>query len=485
MKTYKIMLVICLILQANLNAQSELCINGMAGIYPCNDYDLMSHIPVSILANNLGTPEGSDIWGWTDPLDGKEYAIIGLTNSTAFVDITDPVNPIFLGRLDTSNGNTSFWRDIKVYNNFAFIVADSVGSHGMQVFDLKRLRNVSNAPENFTADTVFTGVNSCHNIVINESEAIAYLVGCNTFSGGPTFIDISDPMNPTSIGGYPDKGYSHDAQVITYNGPDTDYSGKQIYIGSDEDRINFLDVTNKNNVVAISDVEYPQIAYTHQGWFTEDQRYFLLGDEGDESGFGMNTRTLVFDVSDLDNPVLSSTYLGVTKAVDHNGYVNGDKFYLANYRAGIRVLDITNIAAPTNSMTEVGYFDTYPSSDSAAFNGAWSVYPFFASGNIIISDIEGGLFVVRKSNTLSAPSFNLDNNSFTLYPNPTSTVATISKSGSHKIESIEIVNVLGQKVYQKYDLNEDKFILSVLENYNAGVYFIEINNSITKKLILK
>lgn len=376
------------------------CENGMAGIYPCNDYDLLGTINVTTLGGEAGI-EGSDIWGWTDPTNGNEYALVGLTNSTAFVNVTDPVNPVFLGRLNSSAG-TNFWRDVKVYNNFAFIVADGVGNHGMQVFDLTRLRNVANAPETFTADAVYPGVGSCHNIVINESEAIAYLVGCNsTNGGGPIFVDISDPLNPASLGDYTAGGYSHDAQVITYNGPDTDYTGKQIYVGSNgnTDKVVILDVTDKSNVIPISEFTYPQTAYAHQGWFTDDHRYFILGDEVDEQTFGFNTKTLVFDFNDLDNPIASSTYTGPTAAIDHNGYVKGNKYYLSNYRAGMRVLDITNIGASSNSMTEIGYFDTFPSSDSASFNGVWSLYPYFPSGNIILGDIEGGLFIVRRSGT--------------------------------------------------------------------------------------
>ena len=376
------------------------CENGMAGIYPCNGYDLLANIDAATLGGDPAA-EGSDIWGWTDTLDGKEYALIGLTNSTAFVDVTDPTNPIFLGRLNSSAG-TNYWRDVKVYNDFAFIVADGVGNHGMQVFDLTRLRNVANAPENFTADTVYNGVGSCHNIVINESEAVAYLVGCSVNGGGPIFIDISNPLNPASLGDYTSDGYSHDAQVVTYNGPDIDYTGKEIYVGSNGtqsgiDKVVILDVTDKSNVVEIAQITYPDAGYTHQGWFTEDQKFFILGDETDETGFGFNTKTLVFDFTDLDNPVLSSTYFGPTPAIDHNGYVKGNEFFLANYRAGLRVLDITNIASPTEPMTEIGFFDTFPSSDSASYNGVWSVYPYFSSENIIIGDIEGGLFIVRKS----------------------------------------------------------------------------------------
>ncbi len=375
------------------------CENGLAGSFPCNGIDLLSIISASELGGN-DQIRGNDIWGWTDPTNGNEYALVGLTNGTAFVDITDPVNPIFLGRLNT-NSVSNAWRDVKVYNDYAFIVADNVGAHGMQVFDLTRLRNVTNTPEIFTADTVYTGVDSCHNIVINESEAIAYLVGCSsTNGGGPIFIDISNPLNPTFLGDYTEGGYSHDAQVVTYNGPDLDYTGKQIYVGSNgnTDRVVILDVTDKTNVIPISDFTYPQTGYAHQGWFTEDQTHFILGDEVDELDFGFNTKTLVFDFTDLDNPVLSSTYFGPSPAIDHNGYVKGNEYYLSNYRAGLRILDISNIAASSNAMTETHFFDTYPEDDEAAFTGVWSVYPYFPSGNIVINDIRQGLFIVRKSN---------------------------------------------------------------------------------------
>ncbi len=375
------------------------CENGMAGNYPCNGIDILSIIDTEALGGSSAI-SGSDIWGWTDSTTNKEYALIALSNGIAFIDISDPVNPLFLGRLNTNSG-TNVWRDVKVYNDYAFIVADGVGNHGMQVFDLTKLRTLTATSANLTADAIYTGVGSCHNVVINESEAVAYLVGCaSTNGGGPIFIDISNPLNPTFLGDYTQGGYSHDAQVITYNGPDTEHTGKQIYVGSNgnTDKVIVLDVSDKSNVIPISDFTYPQTAYAHQGWFTEDHSYFILGDELDEMGFGFNTKTLIFDFTDLDNPILSSTYFGPTAAIDHNGYVKGTEYFLSNYTAGLRILDISNIASETNPMTETHFIDTYPDNDGANFNGVWSVYPYFSSGNIVISDISSGLFIVRKSN---------------------------------------------------------------------------------------
>lgn len=370
------------------------CTNGMAGDFPCKDYDLMAHLDMQTLGGN----EANDSWGWADPTTQKEYAIIGLDNGTAFVDITDTDEPIHLGNLPTATTN-SVWRDIKVYKDHAFIVSEA-NNHGMQVFDLTRLRNVANPPEEFTSDAHFTEFGSAHNIVINEESGYAFPVGTSRsgpFKGGPVFINIQDPKNPVSEGGWGTDNYSHDAQVVMYNGPDTDYTGKEILIGSNENEVVIVDITDKTNPKNISSIAYPNVGYTHQGWFTENQQYFLLGDELDEQDFGMNTRTVVFDFTDLDNPKEKFIYSGTSEAIDHNGYVKGNTFYLASYRAGVRFLDITNI--DNGVMTETGYFDTYPDSDSADFNGVWNVYPYFKSGNIVVSDIEKGLFIVRKTGT--------------------------------------------------------------------------------------
>ena len=371
------------------------CQNGFAGGFPCNDYDLVSRLTLEELdITGVSTSlSGSDSWGWTDPISGKEYALVCLNSGTSFVDMSTPEEPKVVGFLPTETVNSD-WRDVKVYDSHAFIVSEAP-NHGMQVFDLTRLRNATGNPQVYSPDATYSGFGNAHNIVINENSSYAYAVGTSTFSGGPHIIDIRSPLNPIAAGGYSQDAYSHDAQVITYNGPDTKYNGREILIGSNESKVAIVDVTDKGNPIQISTVDYSNIGYTHQGWFTEDMRYFLLGDELDEIRFGGNTRTLVFDFSDLENPVFHMEYLGPTPAIDHNGYVKGDLFFQANYTAGVRIMDISTIGS--KSISEVGFFDTHPSKNSAAFNGAWNVYPYFASGNIVVTDIEQGMFIIRKS----------------------------------------------------------------------------------------
>jgi choice-of-anchor B domain-containing protein len=378
---------------------------GKAGEFGCSNTSLLSFLPISQIGGRRGT-NLNDNWGWTDSTSGKEYAIVGRTDGTSFVDISNPSRPVYLGDLPKTEGSPSAaWRDMKVYKNHVFIVADASGDHGMQVFDLTRLRTIR-TPQRFTPDAHYTRIGSAHNIVLNEESGFAYAVGTSsggeTCGGGLHMIDVRDPKNPTFAGCFSDPrtgnagtGYSHDAQCVIYRGPDATYRGKEICVGSNETAISIADVTDKANPVAISRASYPDVAYAHQGWFSDDHRYFYLDDEGDESsGRGeaaKGTRTLVFDLADLDDPIMAKEYVGTTKAIDHNLYVKGNRVYQANYTSGLRILDISDPVNPR----EVGYFDTYPTNDATAFNGAWSTYPYFKSGAIVVTGIGEGLFLVR------------------------------------------------------------------------------------------
>ncbi len=371
------------------------CINGTADGYPCENVDLMSFMPL----NAIGGGSGNDIWGWTDPTNGNEYALMGRTNGTAFIDVTDPVNPVYLGNLPTHTVSSS-WRDIKVYADHAFIVSEA-GNHGMQVFDLTQLRNVT-SPTTFSSTVHYAGFGSSHNIVINEDSGYAYSVGDTTCSGGLHMIDIRNPTAPTFVGCFSSDGYTHDAQCVNYDGPDTEHRGKEICLNSNEDTLTIVDVTNKSAPVQLSRTSYSGASYTHQGWLTQDQAYFLLDDEGDEQTSGNDTTTYIWDVNDLDNPINTGNYESGNSAIDHNLYIHEGLAYQSNYTSGLRILSTSDIA--NSRLEELAFFDVYPQHNSATFSGTWSNYPYFASGNVIVSSIDRGLFVLRP--TLQ-PGFNL------------------------------------------------------------------------------
>ncbi len=369
------------------------CVSGMAGSYPCSNIDLGAFLPNA----TIGGGNASSIWGWTDPLTGKEYALMGRTNGTAFVDITNPASPIYLGNLPTATSNSS-WRELKAFGTVAYIIADSAGAHGMQVFDLTQLRNVASPPATFSAPR-YTLFGSAHDITINPDTGYLYVTGistggANACSGSLHMIDVSNPGSPT-FAGCAGSAYTHDTTCVVYHGPDAQHRGKEICINSNGNQSNggqvvVLDVTNKAAPAPISARSYAGAGYIHQGWLTEDHRYFYLDDELDETNFGHNTKTHVWDMIDLDNPVLVHTYTGPTAAIDHNQFIVGNRSYQANYRAGLRILDISNPLAPFES----AYFDTYPTNNNGNFNGAWGNYPFFDSGTVIVSSIGEGLFVL-------------------------------------------------------------------------------------------
>ncbi len=365
------------------------CANGMAGPFPCRAIALESFLPLSA----IGGGEGNDIWGWTDAETGREYALMGKTTGTAFVDVSVPGTPVYLGDLPSHQQDQQFvaWRDIKVYRDHAYVVSEKPG-HGLQIFDLARLRGVAE-PRTWTEDAHYARFGNAHNVAINEETGFAYVVGSDTCSGGLHMIDIRSPKNPVFAGCVAGDGYTHDTQSVVYRGPDARFSGREVCFSSNEDTLTIADVTNKRAPVTLSRTTYEGAAYTHQGWLTEDQRHFLLNDELDEQQTGVNTSTYIFDVVDLRAPKVIGVYRGETPAIDHNLYTKGDLVYEANYRAGLRILDASRVA--DGELREVAFFDVYPAGDEAEFNGAWSSYPYFASGIVIVSGIEQGLFVLR------------------------------------------------------------------------------------------
>lgn len=212
------------------------CEDGKAGEYDCSRVDLVSHISVE----DMRSQRANDIWGWTDPQTGIEYALVGLDDGTVFVSLEDPAAPKNLGKVPTTT-DPSIWRDVKTYADHAFIVSEAPG-HGMQVFDLARLRGLDADPaRTFEPDALYMGVGNSHNIVIDDESGFAYMVGATSIADGlPAAcgakgfhgVDIRDPKNPTFSTCFSDAerdvapragpGYTHDAQCLVYDGPDTD-----------------------------------------------------------------------------------------------------------------------------------------------------------------------------------------------------------------------------------------------------------------------
>ncbi|MEM8601812.1 MAG: choice-of-anchor B family protein, partial [Bacteroidota bacterium] len=455
------------------------CEDGRAGPYPCDQVDLLAHMDlVALGAPYVQTDRtnwwwASDIWGWTDPETGTEYALVGTWEGVSFVDLSTPTAPVLVGFLPTAQGrgdltNTgNLWRDVKTSGTYAYIVSEAQG-HGLQIFDLRRLRGVAAPPVEFEADALYPTVGSAHNVVASDDLDVVVVVGHEstdlTCLDGLFLVDVSEPTSPRYAGCYDDDGYTHDAQCLVYDGPDPDYQGRTICLSSNLSFLSISDITEPSRTRAISTAIYPTPAIVHQGWLTEDRRFFFMNDEGDDRAAGIGgTRTIVMNVEDLDDPYYVDAYIAPITTIDHNHYILGDLLFQANYESGLRLyrLNETNPAA----LTPVGFFDTYPESDTFASNGAWSVYPFFASGVVIVSDMERGLFVLQPDVTAVGSEDPLPDADVVLsaaFPNPFSrhTSLTLALPAPERVR-VHVYDLLGRRVATLLDGTVDAATLTL------------------------
>ncbi|MCB0062162.1 MAG: choice-of-anchor B family protein [Caldilineaceae bacterium] len=364
------------------------CTAGFADVFACNNMDLLAYLPTE----EIGGQFNNDLWGWVDPANGTEYALVGARDGVIFLDLSVPTAPRYLGKLP-SHGNTSSWRDIKVYRDHAFIVADFNRNHGLQIFDLTQLRNVENPPVVFQETAHYAGFSNAHNIAINEESGFAYAVGTETCQGGLHIIDINTITTPVQAGCYPRDGYIHDTQCVIYRGPDARYQGRELCFNASVSQMTIVDVTEKALPQRIGTLHYTGSAYIHQGWLTPDQRYFVLNDEMDETRSNHNTRTYLIDLNRVDAPRLIGSYTAPFTAIDHNLYISDTYIYEANYTSGLRVLDGKDMAQ--GRLQEVAGFDTFPDHDEPVYAGAWTAYPYFPSGIVVVSTIDRGAFILQ------------------------------------------------------------------------------------------
>jgi choice-of-anchor B domain-containing protein len=361
---------------------------GLAGeTFDAQGIVLKAWFPLASI--DAGATSGNDCWGYVSP-SGREYAIMCVSNGTAVYEVTNPAAPVKLGFIP---GAQSLWRDAKVFGNRAYVVTE--GGVGIQTINLSQVDSGVISLESTV--TAGSGGLATHNVAINEQSG--YLYRCGGGSSGLRFYNLNvTPGSPQYVGEWA-AYYVHDAQIVSYtSGP---YAGKEIAFccaglngGNVETGLYVVDVTNKAAPVLLSRILYPNARYSHQGWLTEDRKYFLLGDELDEGASQPLTTTYVIDVQNLTSLVYKGQFGNSTPAITHNCYTHNGKMFQANYRSGMRVFDVSNAGTPS-SVTEVAYFDTYPGSDSAQFNGLWSCFPYFPSGTIIGSDLERGMFVWR------------------------------------------------------------------------------------------
>ncbi|MEV6596358.1 choice-of-anchor B family protein [Actinoplanes sp. NPDC051346] len=364
------------------------CVDGKVDKYPCKNVDLLSFLPQS----ELGGGGSSSMWYWLDTSDSNEYVLYCRSNGVSFVNVTDPLNPKYVGNLPAANGTNSSWCDIRTYQNHAYIGKDSV-THGIQVFNLTRLRGVTTT-QTFTPDAHFTGLTNSHTLWINQSTGFLYVSGANTCGKGLTIYDIRTPLTLKLAACYDREVYSHESIVVNYAGPDTRFTGREIafnYTGQGK-RFQILDVTDKSNIKVLSSVSHPGASFIHQGFATSDYKHMIVNDETISTRGG--SPDFVYNIERLD----AARYVGKDVStrgtfVNHNGYTVGNRHFQASYRGGLRILDTTSAASAR--LPEVGYFDTDPASNAKGYSATWMVLPYLKNGVVAVQSIGVGLYLVR------------------------------------------------------------------------------------------
>ena len=391
------------------------CSGGQAGGFSCSGVDLLSHVALGDLPDD--PQDANDIWGFVDLNTQREYALLGLDVGVAVIDVTDPESPVLVGQIP---GTTSLWRDVKVLQTYdstagrwrSYAYVSTEAADRIVVIDLTGL------PNGVTRSGSATDNNTVHNVYVSNVDyatgaavpgwpsPLLQVLGSNQRQGAFRSYRLTNPSAPAFAGQSPgdtQQHYTHDAtSMLVADDRKTACANSsspcEVLFDFSESTFDLWDLSNQASPRLLSSNTYDGVSYVHSGWWSEDRKYLFVHDELDERVSEIPTTLRVFDLTSLTAPVLAATWTGLTDAIDHNGYVRGNRYYMSNYTRGLTVIDITDPEAPQ----QAGYFDTYPVSNSRSFNGAWGVYPFLPSGSLLVSDLNSGLFVLADRTLTSA-----------------------------------------------------------------------------------
>jgi choice-of-anchor B domain-containing protein len=321
---------------------------------------------ITLLGHLTYNPILNDVWGYVDN-NGNEYALVGATTGTSIVDVTDPENPF---QLFFINGPFSIWRDMKTWDGFGYVTNET--DSGLLIIDLRFL------PDSIHYQNVILegDMRTAHNLFVDEN-GVAYIFGSNVSNQGALMYDLTSTnrFNPPLIGMY-DERYVHDGYVRG----DTLWTAEIL-----QGDFSVLDISDKQNPVVMARRQTSG-NFTHNCWLSDDGNYLITTDEIDGGAVD------IYDVSNLNNIRRLDSYRSNpgSMSVPHNTFFLGDYIFTAYYRDGLTLVDATR----KNNLVEVGFYDTSPLS-GPGFEGAWGVYPYLPSGNILVSDREEGLFIVK------------------------------------------------------------------------------------------
>ncbi len=424
----------------------------------------------------------NEIWGYAS--NGKEYAIIGSTAGTHFIDVTNPNQPTELFLIPgADNGANIIHRDYHDLDGYLYVVCDE-GQSTLQIMDLRYL------PER--VDVLYDSnelLRRSHNIFIDEENKRLYAL---IAGGGPSSFDamrvydISNPLDPI---------------LLSQNNSIEGFSFSQVHDGYIRDNIAYLnlgpggfciaDFTNPAAPKLLGSLtDYPQSGYNHSGWLSNDGNYYYMADET----WGTDMKVLdVSDPSDIQITNFIDAGNPASTSIPHNQVVACDYLYVSYYYDGLQVYDISDPSAPVRSH----FYETSNEPDAQNYKGAWGVYPFLPSGNVLVADMQEGLFVFQAIDLDCSEDRSSYQNIFIVSTDEIEQASDVSITPNPASEAInvQIQSYVGTELLLEiFDLN-GKLLVKHLENGSAsnfdisinhlpkGLYTIRVNGKISQKLV--
>ncbi len=409
----------------------------------------------------------NEVWGLV--VNGREFAVIGSTSGTHIFDVTDPINSEQVQFIPgAASGTQIIHRDYHDRDGYLYAVSDE-GNSTLQIIDIKQLPNA--APVLYDSNEL---IKTAHNIFIDEN--LNKLYACNVRSASSSgwnasslvIFDIENPINPV--------------QLISYEVPGTGYKVHDMWVKNDTAFLNnggdglfvvdFTDLTSPQIIGSLTD--YTDKGYNHSGWPTADMKTYIMADE--DWGYDMK----VLDISDLSDIEEITTFSSEIdpNSIAHNQLIKDNYVYVSSYHDGLQVYDISDQQNPT----KVASFSTYLMDDHDSYRGAWGVYPFLPSGNILVSDMQYGLYVLAPSQDFSVQSYSAEK--ITVYPNPAKTSIKLIVHEKESDLNVKIFDLKSQIVMSKKISHENNQIN--IASLKQGIYLIkaEGNNSLYQQKLI-
>ena len=390
----------------------------------------------------------NEIWGVAN--NGHEFAIIGSTQGTHIFDVTNPEDGYLAAYIEGADSSPAIvHRDFHDYNGYLYAVADE-GESTLQIIDMANMPTSFNVV--YDSDEL---IKRAHNIFIDSDNAIMYVCGGRVMEewNELSLFSLEEPQNPIFLKKFDDVGYVHDIYVKDNIG----------YLNAGDNGLFIVDFSNTSSPQIIGSLtEYPDKGYNHSGWLDSTGNTYIFADEN--HGYEMK----ICDVSNPNEINVNTTFLSNvdSESIAHNLIIKDNYVYVSHYHDGLYIWDISD---PSNPVV-AGSFDTYLPEDHSSYRGAWGVYPLLPSGNILVSDMQAGLFVLSPLQNQNSNLNEIENN-ILIFPNPFVDEINIRTTNLKSECWMEIVNVNGKIIFKQKISNGNYKIPTKLK---SGIYFAHL-----------